>query len=438
MLERISQQQEIFWQNPHTASIHTKAYAPNLSLDAIKDADARLRRFADYFAHVFPATQATQGLIESELISIDGATQRLAQLTQSKVTGKVMLKLDSHLPISGSIKARGGIYEILVYAESLAKDAGLLLDDMPYRMFATSAFRQLFSQHTIVVGSTGNLGLSIGIISAQLGFQVTVHMSSDAKGWKKQKLREVGANVVEHQEDYGKAVELGREQAQALPNSYFVDDENSIHLFIGYATAALRLQRQLAEQGVTVDEAHPLFVYLPCGIGGAPGGITWGLKHLFDHNVHCIFAEPTLAPCMLLGMMTGKHDQISSADVGIKGQTIADGLAVHRPSGFVGQTTGHLINAIYTLDDHRMSALQAIAYQSEKRFLEPSAVAGLMGPIWVHNHQHYADQFSAEQLRNATHIVWATGGSMVPEAERQRDLNQAQVNLQNWENWTQK
>lgn len=408
VLEDLRAMEETFWLNPRLRpAAEALAEAP-VAAEEVADAAARLERFAPYIARVFPETRPAGGIIESPLTPIPAMQAALGGLP-----GRLLLKQDSRLPISGSIKARGGIYEVLCLAEEIGiREGGLTLAG-DYAQLADPAFRELFGQYAVAVGSTGNLGLSIGIMSAALGFRVTVHMSADARQWKKDLLRSKGVTVVEYAGDYGKAVAEGRRQAQGDPRCHFVDDESSRTLFLGYAVAARRTARQLADLGIPVDRDHPLLVYLPCGVGGGPGGVAFGLKLLYGDSVHCFFAEPTHAPCMTLGLATGLHDGVCVGDYGIDGKTAADGLAVGRASGLVSRIMEPLLTGCFTVEDARLYRLLRLLADTENIRLEPSALAGLpgMGLVCAGD---WAESRGID-LRKAVHIAWATGGSMVPE-----------------------
>ncbi|MDY3305523.1 D-serine ammonia-lyase [Psychrobacter sanguinis] len=399
VLNQLRSATPVFWQNTKLASFKDAAADVGLTQADVDAAMARLQRFAPYIQKVFPETQASNGIIESEFYR----TEQL-QKALGIEKGALYIKADNELPISGSIKARGGIYEVLQYAEKLALEHGLLSIDDDYSKLDSEPFRDFFSKYSVAVGSTGNLGLSIGIMSAKLGFKAQVHMSSDAKQWKKDKLRANGVEVFEYDGDYGQAVASGRQQVEQDPYGYFVDDENSKHLFLGYAVAGIRLKQQFDKAGITIDKQHPLYVYLPCGVGGGPGGVAFGLKLAFGDHVHCVFAEPVQSPCMLLGIYTGLHDEISVQDIGLSNHTIADGLAVGRASGFVGQALQRSLTAFYTVEDEELNRLLRVVHETEGLKLEPSACAGLAGV------QYFKD------IDNARHLVWATGGSMMPDA----------------------
>jgi D-serine dehydratase len=353
------------------------------------------------------------------MYKIPNMQRSMEKLFNTKIPGEMLLKCDSHLPIAGSIKARGGIYEVLKHTEDLALQYNLIALEDDYSIIADERFVSFFSKYTIQVGSTGNLGLSIGIISAKIGFKVIVHMSADAKQWKKDLLRSKGVNVIEYESDYSKAVEEGRKLSDSDPMSYFVDDENSTNLFLGYSTAANRLKKQLDDMRVIVDSEHPLFVYLPCGVGGGPGGVAFGLKLLYKDNVHCFFAEPTHSPCMLLGLLTEQYEKVSVGDFGIDNITEADGLAVGTPSGFVAITLKNLLSGIYTVEDSKLYMLLSTLIDSEGIYLEPSACAGIIGTAELFMNEcaiKYLESHNlTHKMNNATHIAWATGGSLVPK-----------------------
>lgn len=436
----------------------------------VKNAEERLGRFAPYIASAFRETVHANGIIESPLYKIDGMAKYLNGLSRKvnryswrrpsssrsrTVPLNLYLKADHELPISGSIKARGGFYEVLKLAEDLALEHGLInvadgsaglracrmsrgMGKKNYRIFDGYEFRELFSRYRIIVGSTGNLGLSIGIMGARFGFKVEVHMSAEAKQWKKELLRSRGVSVIEHSGDYSAAVAEGRRQAEADPRAHFVDDENSRDLFLGYAVGALRLEEQLSAAGIEVSAERPLFVYLPCGVGGGPGGIAWGLKLVYGEKVYPFFAEPTHAPCMLLGLATGRHAEVSVFDFGLDCRTAADGLAVGRPSEFVGKLVEPFLQGSYTVEDGMMFRLLASLYDTEGIALEPSAVPGLIGPVMLRQTaEGRAFLYGAngeknglggvkleDAFRRGVHIAWATGGGMVPESDMQGYIDQ--------------
>ena len=423
VLKQLSRNAPCLWINPSLGEASPSTQTAELSMADINEAEARLHRFAPLLQTLFPELTSSKGMIESELLNVPTLREHLISgPPETSIQGELWIKADHNLPVAGSIKARGGIYEVLHFVESLALEKRLLNSDSDdYTLLAKPEARALFEQYTLSVGSTGNLGLSIGLISAALGFKACVHMSVEAKQWKKDRLRNNGVTVVEHSNDYSNAVAAGRSAAEHDPYAYFVDDENSKHLFLGYSVAALRLKNQLREQAVLVDKEHPLFVYIPCGVGGAPGGITFGLKQVFGEAVHCFFAEPTQAPCMLLGMATDFKNDLSVYDVGLQINTEADGLAVGQASELVGSIMKPLLSGIFTVEDNQLFRGLYQLNRCEGMNIEPSAAAGFSGPRLLSGSkegQAYLKQHGLlGHLAKANHIVWTTGGCFVPEEE---------------------
>lgn len=414
LLQELINLKPVVWLNPKRKQMEQVANLP-VTFEDVKQAEETWQRFAPYLKSVFPETADMQGIIESELRPALRMQEHLEAYFHQPLHGKLYVKCDNELPVAGSVKARGGFFEVLRYAETLGLREGLIGKDDSYEWFATPDAKEFFSGYSIGVGSTGNLGLSIGIISAQLGFHVTVYMSADAKAWKKELLRKKGVEVVEFAGDFREAVTTGRQETLALENGYFVDDEKSRELFLGYSVAALRLKQQLQQQQIRVDEEHPLFVYLPCGVGGAPGGISFGLRHVFGDHVHPVFVEPTHSPAVLLGLMTGLKSEISVQDVGIDNETEADGLAVGRPSSFASESSEQLISGVATIEDETLFPLLALLKDSETLKIEPSAAAGFIGPFAISKTDYATDH--GISLENAAHIVWLTGGALVPDGE---------------------
>lgn len=392
------------WRRPGPARLEADV-AP---LDAAETAEAqdRFGRFAPVLARLFP-TGDWDGRVRSDLIAAPD-------------DWSLLLKADHALPIAGSVKARGGVYEVLCHVESLAEAAGLRAPGEPTLRLLEPEAAAVLSRHRLAVASTGNLGFAVGVAARAFGLRTEAHMSREAKAWKKQRLRAIGAEVIEHAGDYGLAVVRARDGARA-EGAYFVDDETSRRLFVGYSAAAAELAGQLRGQGVEICARRPLIVYLPCGVGGAPGGIAAGLKAIYGADVRVVFAEPVSSSCVLAALAAGGGRPVSVYDLGLANDTLADGLAVASASPLALDAIGRNIDAVAAVTDTAMLRWVARAWREAGLRLEPSAAAALAAAELTR--ARAPDLVPAE----AVQVAWLTGGSLLPDAEFAGLLGQAEA-----------
>ena len=223
--------------------------------------------------------------------------------------------------------------------------------------------------------------------------------------------------------DYNLAVAAARDAASRDPLAYFVDDEDSELLFRGYSAAAAELATQLDEAGIIIGPDRPLFLYLPCGIGGAPGGIAYGARAVFGPHVHCFFAEPVQSASALIQMMHGPDRALAVYDMGLSNKTEADGMAVATMSSLVARCMKDRLAGVYTVGDDDLFRWVSLAYDLCGLQIEPSAAIGFDGPHFLLNspagRAFCAGHLDSGALDRAVHVVWTTGGSFVPELQFQ-------------------
>ena len=77
-----------------------------------------------------------------------------------------------------------------------------------------------------------------------------------------------------------------------------------------------------------------------------------------------------------------------------------------------------LLDACYTIDDAKLYPFLTQLADREKIYIEPSSCATFTGPSLAASSAEYIEKFGLEgKMKNSSHIIWATGGSMVPDGE---------------------
>ena len=343
----------------------------------MKAAQNRYMRFMPFLAEAFPETAARKGIIESELYDISDFTEEINE----SFKGKLFLKDDAHLPVGQSVTARGSMHEVLHIAEILLQKNKLLSPTENYSKVNSGEIKELFSHYKIYAVDCENLAVSAGLLAARLGFKTVVYLHENKNQEKINILLNEKIKIREYKSDYLTAINEAQKVCEKEENSFFIGKSDSEDLFFGYSTAALRLKVQLNKAHVTVDENHPLFVYIPSLIPEAAGGIAFGLKELMGNDVHCFLFQPS--------------------DL------------TNETSEFVRSISENIISGIFTVSAESMQSFSEKLKLKKSINLKPVSCMGFKAVEDFSNKefQGYLKKHNLlDKLDNSSHIVWAAYG----------------------------
>jgi threonine dehydratase len=240
---------------------------------------------------------------------------------------------------------------------------------------------------SIVTASSGNLGQALAYACRRRGVTLTVFASRHANALKLDRMRALGAEVIQRGEDFDAAKVQARQHA-AECGLQMVEDGVEPRLSEGAGTIAVELLR-------SPELLDAVLVAL--GNGALLGGMARWLK-THAPQIEVIGVAAAGAPCMERSWRRGIPVQTERID------TIADGMGTRVP---VPQALGDLrgiVDDVLLVDDEAMIAAMKLAHRQLGLVLEPSGAAGIAA-ILLHS----------ARFHGRTVATVLCGGNLAPE-----------------------
>ncbi len=215
----------------------------------------------------------------------------------------------------------------------------------------------------VIAASAGNHAQGVAFSARKLGLKALIVMPLTTPEIKVSAVKNMGAEVVLHGDNYSEAAERCKQLALETGMTYIhpFDDELVI---AGQGTVADELLRQSAGK---IDA-----VFVPVGGGGLIAGIACYLKALCP-EIKIIGVEPFDSAALYHSLAANKRIELES--VGI----FADGVAVKQ----IGQLTfelcrKHVDEILRVSTDEICGAIKSV-YQATRSIVEPAGALGMAG-----------------------------------------------------------
>ena len=255
--------------------------------------------------------------------------------TFSRMTGgEVFLKLEC-LQRTGSFKIRGATYAI-------------------------SQFKPSEKERGCIAASAGNHAQGVAYAATTAGIESTIVMPELASAAKIIATQGYGAEVVLHGTSYDDAV-MKAEQKSADKGAIFLHSFDNVDIIAGQGSIGLELIE---------DEPDLDIVVVPVGGGGLISGISIAIKKIRP-DIKVIGVQASGCPSMVESIRNGLIIEIT------KTETIADGIAIKKPSETTLKIVNKSVDDIITVTDDEISHSIFLLLERCKLVVEPAGAVGL-------------------------------------------------------------
>jgi threonine dehydratase len=259
-------------------------------------------------------------------------------LLAQRLGTEVIVKHENHTPI-GAFKVRGG----LVYVERLKRERP--------------------GTGGIISATRGNHGQSLAFAARRYGVPATIYVPLGNSVEKNQSMRALGANLVEHGEDFQSA----REEAERRAARDGLEPVPSFHsdLVMGVATYALELLRAAPDLDV---------LYVPIGQGSGICGCILA-RDLLGLRTEIVGVQSTEAPSYALSFAAGSVVRTNSSN------TLADGMATRVPDAEALAIIRHGASHIVQVTDDEVAHAVRAYWTDTHNLAEGAGAAALAAAL---------------------------------------------------------
>ncbi len=245
-------------------------------------------------------------------------------------------------------------------------------------------------QRGVIAASAGNHAQGVALSASLLGIKATIVMPETSPEIKIDAVKNYGAEVILHGENYADAAEKAA-LIMADSKATYIHPYDDPHVIAGQGT----IGKEIIQQSLALLNQTPDIIFICVGGGGLAAGIATYIKQTRPH-ITLIGVQPVDSDAMRQSLQAQKKVRLEKVDI------FADGVAVKEVGDETFRLCQQYLDDVLVVTTDEICAAIKDAFEDTRSILEPAGALAIAGA------KKYARD---RQIKGQTIVVTASGAN---------------------------